>query len=205
MRTLRIALASLLLVAGCSTSEAGTPAPADQPPSAAEQSGEPGEPTESAAPSTTGEGPKRPKDIDIAAVDPCAVLNKMPVRKYGLDGRKPVGSTSGFFPGNKACYSGGFAKNLGLTLVAVKDKGAAEFLETANAEITEFDAQGYPLYLLQNEEIVGLCLGLLDVHDGQFVWITYGMASTTDRPEIPSAKFCKTVPVIAASTVTALG
>ena len=142
----------------------------------------------------------------MAAVDPCAVLDKMPraqVRSRRPTG--PVGSTSGVLPRQQGLLTGGIPKNLGLTLVAVKDKGAAEFLETANAEVTEFDAQGYPLYLLQNEEIVGLCLGLLDVHDGQFVWITYGMASTTDRPEIPSAKFCKTVPVIAASTVTALG
>jgi hypothetical protein len=205
MRPLRIALASLLLVAGCSTSEAGAPVPAGDPASTTEQTGEPTETTETPTSSTTVEGPNRPKDIDVATVDPCALLTKMPVRKYGLDGRAPVDTTSSMFPGSKACYSGGIDKNLGLTLVAVKDKGAGEFLETANAEVTEFDAQGYPLYVLRNEQVVGLCLAVLDVHDGQFIWISYGVSLTGDGPQTPVSKLCKTVPVIAASTITALG
>jgi len=204
MRTLRIALASLLLVAGCSTSQAGAPAPADDPTSTTEQTGEPTETTDSTTSSTTTEGPNRPKDIDIAAVDPCALLNKMPVRKWGLDGRKPVTTDHARFPGAKACFSNGIEKVFGLTVVAVTDQGAGEYLDTVNAEVTEYDVQGYPFYTLVNPQVVNLCPGVLDVHDGQFLFISYGRPDF-DAPEIPIPKLCKTLTEIAASTVKALG
>lgn len=147
--------------------------------------------------------PKRPEDVDLASVDICGVLKKVPVRKYGLDGRTPISGTSDLFPGNKDCFSNGIDHNLALTLVAVRDKDAAEFARTANAEVTEFDAEGYPLYVLRNSSTWS-CFGVLDVHDGQFVWIGYGMGNPADRPVTPLAKLCKTVPLIAASTVSAL-
>jgi Protein of unknown function (DUF3558) len=204
MRTLRIALASLLLVAGCSTSRAGAPAPADDPTSTTEQSGEPTESTENTTTATTTEGPNRPKDVDLAPVDPCALLNKMPVRTWGLDGRKPVNTNLSRFPGAKACFSNGTEKIFGLTLAAVTDTGTGEYLDTVNAKITEYDAQGYPLYTLTNPQVVNGCLGVLDVHDGQFVYISYGRPDL-DAPVIPTAKLCKTLTEIAAATVKALG
>lgn len=199
MRTIRIALVSLLLVAGCSTTETGEPTAADEPSATTEK---PDEPTET---TTKADGPQRPKDIDLTSVDICKVIKKVPVRKYGLDGRAPVGGDSSIFPGNKDCFSGGIDKNLSLTLVAVADKDAGDFVDTANAEVTEFDAEGYPLYVLENDQATFTCFGVLDVHDGQFVWIAYGMGSPTDRPVTPKARLCKTVPMIAASTVSALG
>lgn len=202
MRILRIALASLLFVAGCSTTRSGEPTATGEPPattgSTTDQPDEPG-------PSSTPADRNRPADIDIASLDPCALLNKVPVRKYGLDGREPVGGTSSLFPGNKDCFSGGIDNNLGLTFVAVADKDAVEFVETANAQVTEYDAEGYPLYVLENEQSKMTCFGVLDVHDGQFVWIAYGMGSPNQRPVTPKSKLCETVPMIAASTVAALG
>jgi hypothetical protein len=203
MRTLRIALASLLLVAGCSTTEAGKPTAGVTSPPTTDQTDEPTQTTTGTETSTSRESPKRPENIDLASVDICGVLKKVPVRTYGLDGRAPVGGTSSLFPGNKDCFSGGIDHNLALTLVAVQDKDAAEFTETANAEVTEFDAEGYPLYVLRNSSTWS-CFGVLDVHDGQFVWIGYGMGNPSDRPVTPLAKLCKTVPLIAASTVSAL-
>lgn len=200
-RFLGIALAFLLLLAGCSTTAAGKPTAGDTPPATTGQTVEPTETTQSSPPL---ESPKRPKDIDLASVDMCGVLKRVPVRRYGLDGRAPVGGTSALFPGNKDCFSGGIDHNLSLSLVAVRDKDAGEFTRTANAQVTEFDAEGYPLYVLRNETTWS-CFGVLDVHDGQFVWIGYGMGNPADRPVTPLAKLCKTVPLIAASTVSALG
>lgn len=208
MRTLRITLASLLLVAcstACSATEAG------EPTASGEQNEPTGAPTESTETETsepteteTSDVPTRPKDVDLASVDICAVMKKVPVRKYGLDGRPPIGGTSSIFPGSKDCYSGGTAKRLGLTLVAVTDQDAGDFAETANAEVSEFDAQGYPLYVLKPEQPAN-CFGMLDVHDGQFIWIAYGSGGPADRPATPQNQLCKTVPMIAASTVSALG
>jgi uncharacterized protein DUF3558 len=203
MRTLRIALASLLLVAGCSSIETGDPTAVDEPTTTTggAPTTEPGDPTTTTTPS---KGPKRPKDIDVGKVDACQIMNKLPVRKYGLDGHKPLGGTSSVFPGAKDCFSSGIANNLALDLTVVTDQGASDYLQTANAKITPFQAQGYPLYVLENEQATFSCFGVLDVHDGQFVWITYSMASPTDTPKTPKAKLCKTVPMIAASTVKAL-
>ncbi|HEV7647526.1 MAG TPA: DUF3558 family protein [Actinophytocola sp.] len=199
-----IALASLLLVAGCSTTEAGKPTAGDTSPTTTDRTDEPTETTTTTSIEPSRESPQRPKNIDLTPLDICGVLNKVPVRRYGLDGRAPVGGTSSLFPGNKDCFSGGIDNNLGLTLIAVRDKDAGEFVQTANAEVTEFDAEGYPLYVLRNSASAYTCFGVLDVHDGQFVWIAYGMGNPADRPVTPMAKLCKTVPLIAASTVSAL-
>jgi hypothetical protein len=201
MRILGIALASLLLVAGCATTEAGEPTASDEPTRQPEQTVEPTETSESAEPS---EVPHRPKDIDLASVDICAAMKKVPVRKYGLDGRAPISGTSSVFPGNEDCFFGGIDNNLALNFIAVTDQGAGDFAETANAEVSEFDAQGYPLYVLKPDQPAN-CFGMLDVHDGQFVWIAYSVGSTTDRPVTSQDELCKTVPMIAASAVSALG
>jgi Protein of unknown function (DUF3558) len=205
MRTLRITLASLLLVAGCSTTESGEPtAGAGQTEEPTESATQPPETTDTTQSEEPSDVPTRPKNIDLSSVDICAVMNKVPVRKYGLDGRAPISGTSSVFPGNKDCYSGGTTKKLALTLIAVTDQDAGDFAETANAEVSEFDAQGYPLYLLEPEQPAN-CFGMLDVHDGQFVWIAYSSGGPADRPVTSQDKLCKTVPMIAASTVSALG
>ncbi|MGH3763304.1 DUF3558 domain-containing protein [Actinophytocola sp.] len=200
MRTLRISLASLLLVAGCSTTQAGEPTAVDTPPATTGQTEEPTGTTESPTP----ERPKRPRDIDLASVDICEVMTGIPVRKYGLDGRPPLRGTSQVFPGSEQCFANGIDKNLSMTLIAVTDQDADEFVETANAEVTDFDAQGYPLAVLKPAQPAN-CFGVLDVHDGQFVWVSYGLGNPNDQPVTPQNQICETVPKIAASVVSALG
>jgi hypothetical protein len=208
MRTLRIALASLLLVAGCSTTEPGEPAAGDDPAATTtEQAAETGEPTEPGETSaqTPSEGPKRPRDVDLTTIDVCQLVAKIPLRKYGLDGdRPPIGGTSGVFPDAKDCFAGGIRNNLSLTFIAVTGQGAGSFADTANAEVSDFDAQGYPLSVLRPAAPAN-CFGVLDVHDGQFLYIAYGLGSPAERPVTPQDELCETVPMIAASAVAALG
>jgi hypothetical protein len=206
MRTLRIAFASLLLVAGCSTIESGEPKAIDDP---ATETGEPtgtAEPTtESGEPtSSTTEGPKRPKDIDVSAIDPCTVVKKLPTRSYGLDG-KPYGGKGYVSPGAKDCGVTGFDTNVSLLITLVPDMGASEYIEAEPAKLTEYDAQGFPLSVLDRQRLPLTCLGALDVHDGQFILITYGASSEDRQPRMPKAKACTTVTMIAASVVSALG
>ena len=208
MRTLRSTLASLLLVAGCSTACSATEP--GEPTAGGEQTERTGAPestdTETTEPTETetSEVPTRPKEIDLTSDDICAVMKKVPVRKYGLDGRPPIGGTSSAFPGQQDCYSGGTTKKLGLSLIAVTDQNAGDYAETANAEVSEFDAQGYPLYVLKPAQPAN-CFGMLDVHDGQFIWIAYSSGGPIDNPTTPQDQLCKTVPMIAASTISALG
>ncbi len=209
MRTLRIALASLLLVAGCSTVEAGEPRVAGGP---GQGTGATQEPTRTSATpgtsggSTPGDRPRRPKDIDLTKVDICRVLKKVPRRTYGIDDdRPPVGGTSQIFPGAKDCFSEGFHTNLALTLIAVTDRDARDFVSTADAEVSDFDAQGYPLSVLRPDSALTHCFGVLDVHDGQFIWIAYGNGIATRKPITPMSRLCETVPRIAASAIAAIG
>lgn len=205
MRTLRIALAFLLLAAGCSSTEPGVPLAGGPPPAT---SGQPDEPAET--PGETSEhppaaGPDRPRDIDLAAVDICEVVAGLPLREYGLDGdRPPIGGTSALFPGSRDCFAGGIGNNLSLTLIAVTDQAAGDFVDTANAQVTDFEAEGYPLSVLKPAQPAN-CFGVLDVHDGQFVWVAYGLGSPAERPVTPQDRLCDTVPMIAASAVSALG
>jgi hypothetical protein len=205
MRTLRIALASLLLVVGCSTTEPGEPAAGDDPATTTtEQPGEPTEPgeTSSQAPS---EGPKRPREVDLTTIDVCQLVAKIPLRKYGLDGdRPPLGGTSAIFADAKDCFAGGIRNNLSLTFIAVTKQGAGGYVDTANAEVSDFDAQGFPLSVLKPAAPAN-CFGVLDVHDGQFLYIAYGLGSPAERPVTPQDELCETVPKIAASAVAALG
>ncbi len=206
MRTLRIVLVFLLLAAGCSSTEAGEPLAGDRPPAAEEQP-EPADeaPGETSTRPGRGEGPERPRDVDLGVVDVCEVVAKLPLREYGLDGdRPPVGGTSALFPGNRDCFAGGLRNNLSLTLIAVTDQGADAFVETANAQVTDFEAEGYPLSVLKPDQPAN-CFGVLDVHDGQFVWLAYGLGSPAERPVTPQDRLCDTVPMIAASAVAAFG
>jgi hypothetical protein len=208
MRTLRIALVSLLsllLVAGCTTAESGQPAPGGEP--AATSSTGPTTATETATTETAppSEGRKRPKDIDLTKVDICKTVVRLPRPTFGLTtNRPPLGGESDVFPGNKGCFAPGDHTNLSLLVAAVANQDTRDYINGVNAEVAEFDAQGYPLYVLTPANPT-VCFGVLDVHDGQFVWISYGMGDPTGKPVTPQAKLCQTVPKIAASMVTALG
>jgi hypothetical protein len=206
MRTLRIALASLLLVAGCSTAEPGEPRAADQPTTSTEQTDQPDGPASSTEPPPTSSAPRdRPEDIDMAGIDICKVVAGLPRPEYGLeDDRPPLAGTSVIFPGAKQCFANGIPKNLSLTLIAVPDEDAREFVETANAEVTDFEAEGYPLSVLKPAQPEN-CFGVLDVHDGQLLFISYGMGNPRGEPVTPQKRLCDTVPAIAASAISALG
>jgi hypothetical protein len=202
MRTLRIALASLLLVvAGCTTAESGVPTPGAGPATSAAQGSSPGS-TQRPPPS---QGPKRPKDIDLKKVNVCKAVVKIPLHRFGLNtNRPPLAGTSTAFPGSKYCYVGGDDTNRSLLVIDVVNMGADEFLDGVTKGVSDFDAQGYPMHLVKLTRNKN-CLGVLDVHDGQFVSISFGMQDETEKPTTPQAIACQTVPKIAAAMVAALG
>lgn len=211
MSTLRIALTSLALacllgaVAGCSAAEPGTPVAGVTV--TGEQPTEPEPPAEPTA-SSPGQTPSvdRPKPIDLTTVDVCQVLAGLPLADYGLDtDRPPLAGDSSLFPGAKDCFANGITNNVSLLMVAVTDQGAAEFAEFANvAGKTETVAAGYPLTVL-TPQAPASCLGVLDVNDGQMLYLSYALANPNDQPVTPQAQLCAAVPTIAAAAVGALG
>lgn len=195
-----LAVASTLLLVACAERESGSPVAG-----ATTTSDEP--PTTSSAPETTTSSPggSRPTSFDMAAVDVCQLVSQLPLQTFGLDGdRPPVGGDSSIFPGSKDCYAGGIQANLGLTLIAVVDEGAADFAGSANAESSETEVAGYQVFVLKPQDPSG-CFGAVDVNDGQLLFINYGMSIPDTEPITPQDQLCQVVPDIAAAALAVLG
>jgi len=197
MRRLLVVLG--LLLAGCTATEPGSPTAGDQP-------SETNTTATEAPTTTTTTAAKRPKNIDMAAVDVCKVLSALPLATYGLDtDRPPLGGESDVFPGSKDCFANGLQSRLGLTLVAVVDQGAPEYADGANAQVKvdRTDVDGFALYVLTPPD-PNSCFGVLDVNDGQMLDINYGIVSSGSQPATPQATLCQRVPEIAKAALAQL-
>lgn len=193
----RLLLVTGLLLAGCTTGQAGTPTGGDEPTTTTTT-------TTTATTTTTSAGSDRPKDVDVAGLDVCDLVASLPRGTFGLDqDRPPTGGDSMNFPGSKDCFANGIEANLGLTVTAVVDQGAAEFADFADAEVSESDVDGYPLYLLK-PSMPHSCFGALDVADGQMIYLNYGLSAPGGEPVTPQATLCARVPQIAATVVAKL-
>lgn len=140
----------------------------------------------------------------MAGLDVCELVEGLPLATFGLDqDRPPTGGDSTLFPGAQDCFANGIAANLGLTLVAVADEGAAEFVDVANAEVTETDLGGFTLYVLKPPN-ADSCFGALDVADGQLLYVNYGLGVPGVDPVTPQATLCERVPGIASAALQRL-
>lgn len=192
----RLIVFACLLLAGCTTADPGTPTPADRTSD---------RPSETNTTTTKSSAPSRPRNIDLATVDICQVVTGLPRADLGLDtDRPPLPGDSNLFPGSKDCFNNGTAANLALTLVAVVNQGAAAYLDGANADIDRTDANGFPLYVLTTEASPQSCFGVLDVNDGQMIFINYGVASSSSQPATPQSTLCERVPEIAKAALALL-
>ena len=196
----RLLLVTLLALAGCTATEPGTPTAGE---TTAEQGTTTSTATTTTTPTTTRTAKPRPRAVDMTAVDICAVLTQLPRAPFGLDDRAPVGGESGAFPGSQDCFTSGIDNNLGLSLVAVVDQGAAEYVDGANADVAEADVEGFTLYVLTPPD-PGSCFGALDVNDGQMLYVNYGVSIAGEQPVTPQATLCERVPQIAVAALDLL-
>lgn len=182
----------VLLLAGCSSTETGSPTPGETTTtttSGSEQT------------TTTTKAAGRPEDLDISGVDVCQVLGVLPVADWGIAAGSQQGGESSLFPGSQDCYGQG--DNIGLTLTAVKDRGAADYAEGAMAEVTETDVDGYALYVLKPGDPAA-CFGALDVHDGQMLFLNHGVNIPDQEPVTAQDTLCQRIPEIAKAALAAL-
>lgn len=189
MRRLLLVTGLLLAAAGCTAAETGTPTTGEQTT------------TTTAEQTTTAE--KRPRDIDLAGVDVCGLVSSLPLTTFGLDQRPPTGGESTSFPGSRDCFANGIEANLGLTLVAVVDEGAADYAGGANAQVSETEVDGFTLYVLK-PPVPDSCFGALDVADGQMLHVNYGLSAPGTEPVTPQETLCERVPQIAAAALAQL-
>jgi hypothetical protein len=188
----RLLLVTGLLLAGCTATETGTPATGTTTTGTTT--------TESTATTATQD---RPRAIDLNTVDVCAVVGALPRTTFGLDERPPTGGESTAFPGSRDCFANGIRANLGLTLVAVTDEGAAEYADSANAEVTATEVDGFTLHVL-TPPVPDSCFGALDVADGQMLYVNYGLSAPGSQPVTPQSTLCERVPEIAAAALALL-
>lgn len=191
----RLLVLGALLVAGCAATEPGTPTAGDTTTTTTTTAS-------TSATTSTESAASRPKDIDISGLDVCQVLAALPVADWGLDPASSQGGESSLFPGSQDCYAQG--DNIGLTLTAVRDQGAAEYVDGARAEITRTDVGGYPLHVLKPSESSN-CFGVLDVHDDQLLFLNYGVNIPDVEPVTPQATLCQRIPAIATAVLPVLG
>lgn len=210
MRTLRSTLpvfvsvfVSLLLLAGCSGSEQGNPVAGDGT-TTDRPTGEPGT-TEPAPPTTSEPGANRPRDIDLTKADICEAVGKLPLTSYGMDaGHPPRASKSSIFPNSTNCFAEGVAKNLSVSVVGVVSQGFDSYVSTSIAQVTKGTAAGFPSAVIKGQDKT-VCFDVVDVHDGQMVYVAYGMNSPTGKPATPQPTLCQRAQAIAAAVTTALG
>jgi uncharacterized protein DUF3558 len=197
MRRLLVPVLALLL-AGCTTTSSGKPTAGEGPTG-------PAETTSATSTTTTSAEVTRPRNIDLAAIDLCQVVGGLPLATFGLDtNRPPLAGDSATFPGAKDCFANGVAQNLSLLVVAVTDQGVAEYLDGANAEVDQADANGFPLSVLTTPASPDSCFGALDVNDGQMLFINYGLSAPGTQPATPQATLCQRVPDIARAALAKL-
>lgn len=198
MRRLLVSALALLL-AGCTATQAGTPVAGDDPAKTSTSS------TTTTTTTTTETTADRPRNIDVAAIDVCQLVSGLPLATFGLDAdRPPLPGESGTFPGAKQCFANGVEKNLSLLIVAVVDQGVADYVDGANADVDDVDADGFPLAILSTPASPDSCFGALDVNDGQMLFINYGLSAPGSEPATPQATLCQRIPDIARAALAGL-
>jgi hypothetical protein len=210
-----LAGACLFVLAGCSSVAPGSPlaaetsvttgagAPSTAAPSTpAPSTSSPSTSSPSTGPSTKRPPVRRPAPIDLSGVDICQVVAALPRRRFGLDDdRPPVGGPSLLFPGSADCAASGIDTNASMLAVAVTTRDAPSYVDSANvAEKADGLAAGYPMTVLTPHK-TDSCLAVVDVHDGQMLYVSYSTAKVGTRPVLPQPQLCQRVAEIATAAV----
>ncbi|OLF05003.1 DUF3558 domain-containing protein [Actinophytocola xanthii] len=195
-----LAGACLLVLVGCSSPAPGFPVAAETSVTSEVSTSSPAPST--GAPSTTRPSVQRPAPINLSQVDICQVVAALPRRKFGLDDdRPPLGGRSLLFPGSLDCSASGIDTNASMLAVAVTNRDAPSYVDSANVTAkTDGVAAGYPMTVLTPRN-PDTCIAVVDVHDGQMLYVSYGTPKSGTRPVQPQPQLCGTVAEIATAAV----
>jgi len=199
--SLLLAAVALVAVAGCGGSEAGTPSAAPTPSAG------------TAAPSASDEPSSRPKDLDVAAVDPCQAVTTAQIAAWAVD-RPPSARTMGgntLLPGVPSCVFGSFTQQTGFLIAASPAVGLPEFLADSPAGHPRKDAsvEGFPAVVQEGptsapERGSGECYALVDVADGQLLLVQFSQIAASQEKRLPIESLCAKAEEVAAAALTTL-
>jgi Protein of unknown function (DUF3558) len=192
------ALAVLVSVSACTTSQAGAPR--------ATQSG-----TQAPPSTTSGEAslPPRPASLPLDGVDPCVLITEQQRAAFAIDQPpRPNAGSSGPLkdaPGCSYSTSAGSANDYGFLIIASTTIGLAEYMTMTKSnpghrmtEVSGFPAVRYELPAGSGNDA---CFIDVDVADGQLLNVQFGQVAST-KP-LPMETLCdKAAEVAEAALIT---
>ncbi|MGW6443991.1 DUF3558 domain-containing protein [Lentzea sp. NPDC055074] len=175
MRRLAVPFLLAAVLSGCSSTEPGKPSASDQTGSA---------PTTG---TSAGTAPvKRPKTVDLLALDPCALISPDQTTALGLSTVKAGDPLPAYGEGSKRCNAS-YADRKYLSTIHTLVNGGVDRLKrtVGESKLTPLQVAGYPAYLTQRESpgSAGTCEIYIDANDAQLLLVDaisgFGDASST--------------------------
>ena len=138
-------------------------------------------------------------------VQNCSSVAGLPVTRWKVGAGKPFTNPDGSasFPGSLICLWGQHKTAYGLLVEFVTDVDAFEYEYLDRTPNTQIQVKGYPVIVLSPTSFRDRCEALIDVHDGQLVFLSYW--TNPSKPAATQPTLCAQLPAIAAATLTALG
>jgi hypothetical protein len=163
MRRLAVPFLLAAVLAGCSSTEPGTPSAGNQTGSA---------PTTG---SSTGTAPvNRPKAVDLLALDPCSLITPEQKTALGLSKVEPGTSLPDYGEGSKRCNQSYADRKYVGTIYTLVNGGVDRLKRTiGESKLTSLRVAGYPAYQTKRESpgSVGNCEIYIDANDGQLLLV----------------------------------
>jgi hypothetical protein len=188
-----------LVVAGCGTSEPGSPS--------ARTSTTGAEPT-----SATDAPSRRPRDIDLAGVDPCRTLTQDQTAAWGIDSAPrsaPMGGSS-VLAGSPACSLDSGAMQSGVLVVTSTSVGLADYLGAGGrGDARQTSIDGFPAAVREGptsapERGSGECYAMVDVSDGQLLLVQFSQIAAAQDRRLPIETLCAKAEEVAEAALTTL-
>jgi len=126
---------------------------------------------------------------------------------FGWTGKTPSEFDSLAVPGNKECIVANTAKKETVTIAAITNKGAVEFTHDGKGEgVAPIKIVGFPAYTFVPKTAVGGdCDVLVDVADGQMLYVAWGVQVSTGAAVPPPEERCANATKVAEGAMKVLG
>lgn len=194
-----VAAFAAALAAGCGTSTGGTPS--------ASSSG----PATTSTQTQTSQS-SRPKDLDLAGVQPCDAVTQQQTAAWGIDSAprsEPMGGGSRL-AGSPACSLDSDAQQTGVLIVTSSTVGLRDYLEASGAALPrQTSIDGFPAAVAEGrtsapERGSGECYAMVDVADGQLLLVQFSQIAASQEKRLPIETLCAKAEEVAEAALTTL-
>jgi hypothetical protein len=159
MRRLAVPFLLAAVLAGCSSTEPGSPTT--------------GNPAPATGTSTGSRAMNRPKAVDLKTLDPCSLYTDEVKAALGVRLVTPRDPQADYGEGSKTCSNNYEAPAYSSSIYTLLNGGVDRLKQTVGeAELTSVRAAGYPAYIDKRENAAGpACDVYVDANDGQLLLV----------------------------------